>query len=87
MTRLMEDKKKLAREFATNSRKFDSNFPYLNDIEFLKHLKDVYSDMKQFDICVIIDARIKALTTNSEKHIVELDAKIELYKQVKINLN
>ena len=83
----MVDKKKLAREFATNSRKFDSNFPYLNDIEFLNHLKDVYSEMRDFDLCVIIDARIKALTTSKQKDVIDLDVKIELYKAARRNVN
>lgn len=88
-TGLMVDKKKLARDFATNKRTFDSDFPYLNDIEFLTHLKDVYEEMQEYEVCMIIEARIKIFSAKeiTDEALDNLNMKINLYKASKRNLN
>lgn len=81
----MANKKKLAREFATNNKKFDESFPYLNDIEFLHFLEEEYAKMEEYEVCAIINARIKILTsdTATDEKLEHLNEQIRLYKKIK----
>jgi len=85
----MIDKKKLARDFARNQKIFNSDFPYLNDIEFLTYLKDEYEAMGQLELCVIVNARIKLFTTEkiTNEMIDDFNIKLELIKKINGNLN
>lgn len=83
------DKKKLAIDFARNKKTFDSDFPYLDDVEFLGYLKDEYEKMEEYEVCMIIEARIKIFSAKyiTDEAIEELNRKIELYKIAKGNSN
>lgn len=85
----MNDKKKLAQDFAKNKKVFDADFPYINDVEFLTYLKEEYIKMQDFEVCMIIDARIKILEADivTDEMIDNLNYKIGLYKAVRGNLN
>jgi len=81
----MVNKKKLAKEFANNKTTFDSEFPYLDDIEFLKHLEVEYAKMEEYEICAIIDARVNIFSSREilDERLEHLNNQIRLYKKIK----